>query len=307
MQAAVIARAPDARVTAWMLVLCASWGMQQVAIKVALVDMAPFTQGAVRCAIASLAIVIWAALRRRPLVFQRRTRPAGILLGILFALEFVLLYWGVSLTQATRAGLFLYTTPFFVALIGWWLLPKERLGAVQVAGLILAFAGVAMALQTHDEAAPPTAWIGDLLVLGGAVFWALTTLTIKLTSLREAPVEEVVLYQLVIGAIVAAAAAFVAGEHWQPPSVQTICIIAYQSLWVGTATYLIWFGLVATYSANLLSAYTFLTPLFGIAAGHYLLGEPISAGFGAACVLVLVGLVIVNRPSRQSRPGMRDS
>lgn len=290
-------RAAGARIAAWMVLLCASWGLQQVAIKVSLVDLAPFTQSAVRGAIASLAILAWAALRRRPLVFARRTRPAGLWLGLVFGVEYLLLYWGISLTQASRAGLFLYTSPFFVVLFGWWLLPGERLGLFQMGGLVLAFAGVATALGLHDGNSPPEALLGDCLVLGGAVLWACSTLIIKTTALQEASVEEIVLYQVAIGSAIAAAAAFAVGEqnHW--PSPQTVLLLLYQAIWVGTFTFLVWFALVARYSANLMSAFTFLTPLFGIAAGHFLLGDAISNGFAAACVLVLVGLAVVNRPS----------
>jgi drug/metabolite transporter (DMT)-like permease len=276
----------DARITATMVLLCASWGLQQVAIKLALIDMGPFTQGATRCAIAAAAVVAWTLLRGRPLTFAAKARPTGLLLGVVFGVEYMLLYWGVSLTHASRAGLFLYTTPFFVVLIGWFLLPKERLGGFQLAGLVLAFAGVVLAFQQKDGTVPATAWLGDLMVIASAILWAITTILIKASALREAPVEEVVLYQLVFGGIVAGSAALIAGEGWQTPSLQTIASIAYQALWVGTATYLIWFGLVARYSANLLSAFTFLTPLFGIAAGHFVLGEPVTLGFAGACALV---------------------
>jgi len=54
---------------------------------------------------------------------------------------------------------------------------------------------------------------------------------------------------------------------------------------------------VQRYSASRLAAFTFLTPLFGVAAGHLVLSEPLTPAFAAAVVLVAAGLVLVNRPA----------
>ena len=54
--------------------------------------------------------------------------------------------------------------------------------------------------------------------------------------------------------------------------------LAYQTLWVVSVTFVVWFALIVRYSASRLSAFTFLTPLFGVAAGHLVLGEPLDAG-----------------------------
>jgi drug/metabolite transporter (DMT)-like permease len=65
---------------------------------------------------------------------------------------------------------------------------------------------------------------------------------------------------------------------------------------VVSVTFLIWFALIVRYSASRLSAFTFLTPLFGVAAGHLLLKEPLTLPFAVAVALVAAGLVLVNRP-----------
>ena len=61
-------------------------------------------------------------------------------------------------------------------------------------------------------------------------------------------------------------------------------------------TYSAWFALIVKFSANRLSAFTFLTPLFGVAAGHLVLGEPLTPAFAVAVALVAGGLILVNRP-----------
>jgi drug/metabolite transporter (DMT)-like permease len=104
------------------------------------------------------------------------------------------------------------------------------------------------------------------------------------------------LYQLVVSAPVMAVAAYFAGERIVAmPSALSLGALAYQTLWVVSVTFVIWFALVVRYSANRLSAFTFLTPLFGVAAGHLVLHEPLTLAFAAAVALVAAGLVLVNR------------
>ena len=72
--------------------------------------------------------------------------------------------------------------------------------------------------------------------------------------------------------------------------------MVYQSIWVVGLTFLIWFALVKTYSASKLSAFTFITPLFGVVASYLILHDNLTAAFGAAALLVIAGLYLVNRP-----------
>jgi len=94
-----------------------------------------------------------------------------------------------------------------------------------------------------------------------------------------------------------AAGALVFSEHINAmPSALALGAFAYQTIWVVSVTFPIWFALIVRYSAARLSAFTFLAPIFGIAAGHFVLGEPLTPTFAMAAILVASGLVLVNRP-----------
>ena len=175
-------------------------------------------------------------------------------------------------------------------------LPADRFGAAQWLGLALSFAGMLIAFGVPTPALDPHQLTGDLMIVGAAVFWATTTLLIKASALNRVSAEKVMLYQLVVSAPVMAAAAYFAGERIaQTPSALALGALAYQTIWVVSVTFVAWFALVARYSANRLSAFTFLAPLFGVAAGHLVLGEPLTPAFAAAVALVAGGLVLVNR------------
>jgi drug/metabolite transporter (DMT)-like permease len=163
-------------------------------------------------------------------------------------------------------------------------------------GLALSFAGVVVAFGLPTPAVDPRQVFGDLMMVAAAAAWAATTLVIKASALNRASPEKTLLYQLVVSAPMMAVGALLFGEHIaaQPSSV-ALGALAYQTLWVVSITYVVWFAMILRYSASRLSAFTFLTPLFGVAAGHLVLDEPLTPAFAAAVVLVAAGLVLVNR------------
>lgn len=281
-----------------MLGLCTSWGLNQVAAKIALADVPPIAQSALRSIGASLIVGAY-AIWREPAVWRRDgTLGAGLAIGLLFSLEFILLYLGVQWTSAARAILFLYTAPFFFALGAIVFLPQERLRLMQWIGLALAFCGVAAALLGRSEQG---SLIGDIFALLAAAVWGATTVLVRASALRAAPATKVLLYQLAISAIVTSVVAFGAGETF-PTHISALSGLAllYQTVWVAGATYLAWFWLVAHYRAGELSAFTFLSPVVGVLAGHFILGDDLSRGVLAALALVGGGIILVNRPIRRS-------
>ena len=286
----------DALAAGIVVVLCLSWGFNQVATKLAIHDIPPLTQAAVRSVVAALLIAAWCRLRGIGLLKRDGTLWFGLAAGVLFAVEFILIYQGLLYTTATRAVLFIYLAPFFVVLGARIFLPADRFGAAQWLGLGLSFAGMLIAFGVPTPAMDPRQHIGDVMMVGAALFWAATTLIIKASPLTHVSAEKVMLYQLVVSAPIMAATALVVGERLthMPPAL-ALGSLAYQTVWVVSVTFVVWFALIARYSASRLSAFTFLTPLFGVAAGHLVLNEPLTTAFAAAVVLVAAGLVLVNR------------
>src|SRR4029077_7473935 len=128
----------------------------------------------------------------------------------------ILIYQGLLYTTATRAVLFIYLAPFFVVLGARIVLPADRFGAAQWLGLGLSFAGMLIAFGVPTPAMDPRQLIGDVMMVGAALFWAATTLIIKASPLTRASAEKVMLYQLVVSAPIMAAAALVMGGRLSP-------------------------------------------------------------------------------------------
>jgi len=292
-----VARPLDAAAVALVLALCVSWGFNQVAVKLALPDIPPLIQAAFRSTFGTFLVLGWMRLRGVKLMEPDGTLVPGVVAGLLFALEFLLIFRGLVLTSASRASLFIYTAPFFVVIGARWFLPGDRFGRSQWLGLVLSFAGMVVAFGVPAPGADMRTLVGDLMLLLAGAAWGATTLVVKATSLVRAPYEKTLLYQLIVSAPVLALCAEVFGERVvEEPSALAVGSLLYQTLLIVGVTYLAWFALIQRYSASRLSAFTFLTPLCGVAAGHLVLGDPITPPFALAVALVVAGLVLVNRP-----------
>jgi drug/metabolite transporter (DMT)-like permease len=287
----------DATAIAVTIGLCLCWGFNNVAIKLAIQDIPPLIQSTARSLIAAFLVGLWTAARGIPLFKHDGTLAAGILAGVLFALEFLLIYRGLVWTTATRGVLFLYLAPFFVVIGSRWLVPGDHFHLSQWLGLLLSFAGIVIGFGLPTPATDPRQVLGDVMLVGAAASWAATTLTIKASALNRISAEKTLLYQLIVSAPVLGIAAAIFGERMTaPPSALALSAFLYQTVWVVSITFTIWFVLVVRYSAARLSVFTFLAPLFGVAAGHFVLNEPLTPAFAVAVALVAIGLLLVNRP-----------
>jgi len=279
------------------LALCACWGLNQVAGKVALPDIGPVTQATLRAAIGSIVLLMIVRAQRRDIFHADGTLIPGIVAGLLFAFEFIALFLALKATTASSAAVFFYTAPFFVAVGAAAFLPAERLEARQWVGLALAFLGVVAGLY---RAAPGATLGGDLLALVGGGMWGATTVVVKATKLKIIDPVKALLYQTVASALVSGAWVYAAGEPL-PTHLSALSIVSlvYQSVLVVGISYAFWFYLLQTYRAGELAAFTFVTPIVGVFSGAVLLGEPLTVNFLVALALVVAGLIVVSWPAEK--------
>ena len=288
----------DATAIAMIVTCCAIWGLAQVAAKVTLAQVPPLLQAGVRSLGAAVLLLAWARWRGLPMFTRDGTAPAGWLAGLLFAAEFGCIFVGLQYTTASRMAVFLYLSPFVVAAGMPFIARNERLAPAQVAGLVLAFAGVVWAFAEGFGApsAGPKQWVGDALGIAAAVLWGATTLVMRASKLATALPEKTLLYQLVFSGIALTLASALAGEA-RPVAISltTGLALAFQIVIVTFASYLAWFWLVRHYVATKVASFTLLTPVFGLLAGVLLLADPLTTRLVVALVAVCAGIALVNR------------
>lgn len=288
------------RLDAWAVFLivlcCALWGLQQIAVKAILPEAPPLFQGGVRSLGAALLVWAWSRARGIALFEADGTLVAGLAAGALFGGEFVCIYLGLPHTNASRFIVFLYCAPFVLVACLSRLVPSERLDAVQRFGMVAAFCALAYAFQEGFNQPAREQLLGDALALAAAVLWALTTLLVRVTRLSVATPEKTLLYQLAVSAVLMCAASLALHEPWPvSPSLAVLESLAFQTVVVAFASYLAWFWLLFHYPATKVSAFSFLTPMFGLIQGSLLLHEAVSARLIVALAFVVGGIYLVNR------------
>lgn len=291
-------KAIDGPAMGLMLLLCLIWGLQQVVLKAAAPDIAPLLQIALRSGIAALLVGALMLGRGERISLVDGTWRPGLLVGFLFALEFLLIGEGLRHTTASHLVVFLYTAPIFAALGLHWKLPAERLAALQWLGIALAFAGIVLTFfwrsQQPAAGAPSNILWGDFLALLAGIAWAATTVVLRCSNLARSPATQTLLYQLVAAFVLLLPAAIGLGQSSIRLTPLFWGSLLFQSLIVSFASYLVWFWLLRHYLASRLGVFSFMTPLFGMAFGVWLLHEPLEPGFLAGALLVLVGIVLVS-------------
>jgi drug/metabolite transporter (DMT)-like permease len=291
----------DTRATTLLIACCAFWGLQQILIKTTVDEVPPLWQASIRMAGAVVLLWAWCLRRGVPLFERDGTLPGGLLAGALFAGEFTCIYLGLQLTTASRLTVFLYTSPFVVALLLPRWVPAERLRGLQWVGLAIAFAGVVVAFSESFGHSTSAQLRGDALALTAGVLWGLTTLTIRTTRLATASAEKTLFYQIAVTAAVSPLLSRLLGERWGfAYSGYAWFSIGLQTVIGAFASYLAWMWLLRHYPATRISSFTFLTPLFALVFGVVLLAEPLTLQLVLALAGVALGIVLVNR-----RPGAK--
>ena len=287
----------DGLAVSLLLACCMFWGFQQVLAKATLPEIAPVFQVTLRMVGALLLLLVWCRWRGIVLFGRDGSLAAGLLAGLLFALEFASIFAGLLHTTASRATVFAYTSPFWVALLLPLRVRSERLSRLQWLGLLLAFAAVVLAFSDgFTGASPPRQWQGDLLALVGGVFWGLTTVVIRSSRLATVSAEKLLFYQVGVSVAVLPLLSLVLGEHWNFSwSAFAWTSVLLQSAVGAFASYLAWMWMLGRYPATRIASFVFITPLFALVTGSLWLREPVTLNLLAALALVALGILLVNR------------
>jgi drug/metabolite transporter (DMT)-like permease len=279
-----------------LIACCLFWGAQQVLVKATLAEIAPLFQVGVRFIGATALLYGWCRWCKIELWQHDASLRPGLIAGALFAAEFACIYIGLQFTSASRLTIFLYTSPFWVALFVPLWVKSEKMGSLQWAGLLLAFCGVAFAMVEGLSSAVKGHWVGDVLGLAAGLLWGLTTVVIRTSKLSKLSAEKILFYQIAVSGVVLMMCSWAMGEHWAiPSSTFAIGSMVIQTVLGAFLSYLVWMWLLGHYPATRISGFVFLTPLCTLLVGSWWLREPVTLPLIFGLAFVAAGMLLLNR------------
>lgn len=267
--------------------------VNQVVIKLTNDGIQPVFQAGLRSVIAICAVLLWMRWRGIAVRVLPGTALVGIGSGLVFAAEFVCLFMALDLTTVARSVILFYSMPVWLAVIGHFVLPGERLTPVRSLGLACALGGVALALA--DREGGQASLEGDLLAIGAAICWAGIPLFSRGTKLREERPEMQLVWHLGVSGPVLLLVSLWFGEWWRAPEAVHFAGLAFQGLVIAGAGFTFWIWLLGKYPANGVASFSFLSPVAGVLLGWGLLGEALAPTIWVSVALVAAGIVLINR------------
>jgi drug/metabolite transporter (DMT)-like permease len=271
------------------------WGLNYPAIKFSNQGVSPVFASTLRSIIASMCGLIY-CLRKEEKLFHTDVRLFhGVMVGLLFGAEFACIYIGLLYTDAARSVLFVYLSPFVVAIGAHFFLKGDRLNFLKILGLTLAFTGIFIVFGGRPKTAKATMVWGDILQIAAGVLWGATTLYIKKFMANRVEPIHTFLYQLFFSIPILLFVSIILEPKWFYKIDPIIAAsLFYQSIIIAFITYLIWFKLIHRYSVSRLSSFTFFTPIFGVLFGILFLHEELTVSLMIGLPMVSMGIFLVN-------------
>jgi len=285
----------DLKAVVILIVVTLFWGFNYPAIKISNQGVSPIFASTLRSVIASICGLIYCLRKEERLFHTDVMLFHGVMVGLLFGAEFACIYFGLLYTDAARSVLFVYLSPFVVAIGAHFFLKGDRLTFLKILGLVLAFTGIFVVFGGRPKTAKATMVLGDILQITAAVLWGATTLYIKKFMANRVEPIHTFLYQLVFSIPILLIVSIILEPKWiYKIDPYIVASLFYQSVIIAFITYLVWFKLIHNYSVSRLSAFTFFTPVFGVLFGILFLHEELTVSLMIGLPMVSMGIFLVN-------------
>jgi len=285
----------DLKAVVILIIVTLLWGFNHPAIKISNQGVSPIFASTLRSIVASICGLIY-CLRKGEKVFHKDVMLFhGVMVGLLFGVEFACIYFGLLYTDAARSVLFVYLSPFVVAIGAHFFLKGDRLTFLKILGLVLAFTGIFVVFGGRPKTAKAGMYFGDILQIAAGVLWGATTLYIKKFMAKKVEPINTFFYQLFFSIPILLVVSIILEPKWiYKVDPYVVGSLFYQSVIIAFITYFVWFKLIHQYSVSRLSAFTFLTPIFGVFFGVFFLHEELTVSLMIGLPLVSAGIFLVN-------------
>jgi len=274
------------------------WGSSFLWIKIAVQEVGPMMLVAFRLLFGLLALLIAARVTRQRLQVSRRDLPSYAIVAVLnTALPFTLISWGETRIDSGSAAILNGSMPLFVLVLAHFWLQDERITWMRLAGLLVGFGGVGLIVGLGANGSLEGNRLGQLAVLGGAMSYALASTFSRRYLRNRQPLAQATMVVLMAEVILWVSTLAIE----RPLRLPELPISWIAILWLGLLgtglAYLLYFYLLNAWGSTRSSMVTYTMPVTGVVLGVSFLAEPLDPRVLFGTLLVVAGVVLVNRKS----------
>lgn len=272
-------------------------GGNQVAIKIALVAMAPLWTAFWRMFVSCLTIFVWSRIQGVRLWPEPHEWHHLRLLSLVFFIQIAMLHTGADWTSPAYATALINTAPIFANLVSPYFVPEDRLTWTRIAGLAIAFGGACVVLFGRPEMdIAPYPLLGNALItISGCLVGARSVYVQRIV--QKMPSSRAIFWQIAL-----ALPAFALGAALIPDPIvraplswEPMLAIAYQGVFVGGIALIVWVYLLKRHTPGSITAFSFATPIAGFVLAALLFGEKLGVRLLIGLLAVLVGIALVSK------------
>ncbi len=282
----------------WLIIVVLSliWSSSWLAIKIGLENIPPFLGAAWRFLIAFIFLAVYAWKLKLPFEKKIKDHLFFIFFGfIIFTGSYALVYWGEQYISSGLASVLFSIMPFYVAVMSIKMLPSEKVTFKKMAGITIGFIGILVIFKDQLEFSGGMALWGMAAISLSPGLSAFATILGKKARDRFHSVT-LNTYPLFYTSITFFAMHFIF-ESGMPVTYSWSALISFLYLGIfGTAVaFVLYFWLLKTTSAVLMSLITFITPPLALVWGWMVLDEKITVQLIIGMLIIFSGIAIVKK------------
>lgn len=275
------------------------WGASFIATKIALVDVSPITIVWMRFGMGVLVLGGILTVKKSFAVPQKSEWGYFAVLGFLgITFHQWLQSNGLQTSEAGTTAWIVATTPVFMAILGWLVL-KERLSALQAAGILLAFFGVLLVVTDGDLASISIGGFGapgDALILISAVNWSIFS-ALSRRGLKLHPASLMIFYVMAFGWLFTSVLFVGGGNYTELPalSFNGWLGVTFLGIFCSGLAYIAWYDALHALTTAETGAFLYIEPLVAMVVAFFLLEEAITIPSLIGGAIILLGVWLVNK------------
>ena len=284
----------------WLILLVFLWATNAVVVKIAIRDIPPLWAAFLRFTPSVPFVMLFIRWNGSGFQLKKNEIPLVLIAGLMDTVQIFTFNYGSQFTTGGRVTLFIFSYPLMVPLLAPLFIKEEKLIKKNLLGCLIAFSGLLIALRGNLNPQSISTFKGDMIELVSSLI-----ISIKIVYVKRLAVSinkwKILFWSFIIMTILFFFGALLSEElHLDAIRPDAWAAIVFQTLAISVFCFMSWQYLIARHNSSSVSVFFFATPLFGMIIGAVLLGEYFETSLVVACILVGLGIYLVNRDDKKS-------